>query len=132
MSKNECVFIPESLIKELTALGLKIEKGAPAFEIKDANGFLVPDEAIGAFVKETGIRIEKLLTDFDGIYQMVGYIPPAKACVEAVSADGKQVAAVAGENPIPSVEEFKNPGPGLKTKLNIAIAALQEVAKQLN
>jgi hypothetical protein len=129
---KECLFIPEEIIKDVQKEGLDTKTGTP-FTVGEHDGVLLSEEVMSAFVKETGVRVEKIKTEYDGIYQMLGIVLPAKGKTETIDTDdGKAEAAVAGESDSPKVDKFiSGPNPGLKTKLNVAIAALQEVVKEI-
>jgi len=137
-----CLFISKDVQKELFAAGLKEDTNYPLFDMKGVSGILVSDDVMSDFIKKTGIRIEKTVTDYEEIYKLLGYmLPVLKKEIKEDFIDGKGKASVVDQDypdstPVVAEEgvpdNFTKCNNGtLKNKLKVAITALTEVAAMI-
>ena len=152
----DCLFVSKEILPELEELGLQVNESCVDFAIDKVDGRLIPDKSVADFVKKSGVRLEKVNSDYEDIYKLLGYLKPTlKKEVREDYIDAKGGATVvdeeyAGEKK-PEVKKVtgdleakveKGPVGGelkqtfpdpeaLKTKLTIAIAAMQELVKSL-
>ena len=137
----DCLFISKDIQKELFAAGLPTDITYPAFVLNNVMGILVQDTVISKFVKETGVRIEKVTTDYEEIYQLLGYMMPTLKKEEHTDyIDGKGSASVVDKDYAkekPGVQKFEPPTMAsgselknsiLKEKLRAAAVLLDDVA----
>ena len=135
---SECLFVQKEVLGELQALGLKVGKESPPFQIDGVDGILVSEEIISDFIKISGVSLEKTTTNYAEIYGLLGYILPAAKEEELI---GPKIPGLPAVPATPITDEKVAPnvmtvdmcdGSDIKIKLRQAATLLAEVAAALD